>query len=631
MSVPALAGFLAADHEVTLVTSSQHAGALPPAAPGVRRVAASEPDHVVGGFACPHHAYSAAVLTAIEAAYGDGPGPDLLEAPDFTAESFVALQAARTGHELLARTRFVVRLRGTLEVALLHNDVWPRDEQEELLAVYAMERELLARADRLVHAGGDTLAACARYYGEHALAPATRVRLPLPALARPAPFVPRAPGAPLRLLYAGRLERRKGVLELAEAILRLPSASVRLTLVGADTTSAPLGRSMRSTIETMAGGDDRIELHDARPRAELHALMAEHDVVVLPSRFEWWANVAVEAMHAGVPVLATPVGGFTEQILHGETGWLTEGTGPRALSEAIARLADDPAAVDAMRASGAPQRHLARLTDPGEISSGYDELLAAPLRRRSAPLPAAMPRITAVIPAHDAGDMIADAVDSFFDQAGDSGDVIVVEGGSGPASIEALDRLRRKPRVTVLHQRQGGPAAARNLGVETAEGDYVLLLDADDVLERGYLHRTLSALACDPGLSYATTWVRMEYADGIADPTRLTAWCPLGAGAGVIESRNVVGGPCTLFPRRVFSELGYRYTEANPLNDDRELLQQLWRDGLPGAVVPAQLMSMQRLATGITAMYAEHHRHVALVEMRARLRTRETRWTAQPA
>lgn len=358
--------------------------------------------------------------------------------------------------------------------------------------------------------------------------------------------------------------------------------------------------------------------------------MVAHDVVVLPSRFEWWANVAAEAMHAGAPILATPVGGFTEQVVHGETGWLAGGTDPGALTRAIAGLAADPAAVDAVRASGAPRRHLASLTDPREVLASYRQLLGEPSRRRPPRQPFAMPRVTAVIAAHDAGELVADAVDSFLDQAGDRGDVVVVDDGSGPASVAVLDGLRRDPRVRVVHRRQGGPAAARNTGIEHADGEYVLVLDADDVLEPALLRRMLSALDADPGLGYATTWFRMDYADGLDAAALPAAWCPLGAGVGLLERHNVVGGSCALFPRRVFCELGYRYAETNALKQDRELLEELWRDGLPGVVVPAPLLRRRFLATGITAAHAAHER-AAQSEMRARLRARETRWTAPVA
>ena len=421
------------------------------------------------------------------------------------------------------------------------------------------------------------------------------------------------------------------MLELVEAVLRLAAADLRLTLVGADTPTGPLERSMRATLEAMAAGDERIRILGERPRAELQALMSASDVAVLPSRFEWWSNVALEAMHAGLPVLATPVGGFTEQVVPGQTGWLAEGTDTRSLASALARLAADPAAADALRASGAPQRHLAGLTDGEEVLSSYRELLAAPPRRRPATVPAELPRITAVIPAHDAGAMTAEAVTSFLDQAGERGDVIVVDDGSGAADITPFDELRRDPRVRVLHRRQGGAAAARNTGIDHAEGDYVVLLDADDVLEPGHLGRSVAALEADPGLGYAVSWFRMDYTDGATDPARPVAWCPLGAGLDLTADRNVVGGSCALFPRRAFSELGHRYSELATIVEDRELLQQLWRDGLPGAVVPAALMRRRYSESGITGTYAGNHRPVALREMRARLRARETRWTAAPA
>ena len=246
-------------------------------------------------------------------------------------------------------------------------------------------------------------------------------------------------------------------------------------------------------------------------------------------------------------------------------------------------------------------------------------------------MPVELPRITAVIPAHDAGGMTAEAVTSFLDQAGESGDAIVVDDGSGPADIDILDQLRRDPRLRVLHRRQGGVAAARNTGIDQAEGDYVLMLDADDLLEPGHLARSVAALEADPGLGYAVTWFRMEYTDGAAAPARPAAWCALGAGPGLLADRNVVGGSCALFPRRVLSELGYRYTELAALAEDRELLQQLWRDGLPGVVVPAALMRRRYSAAGKTGTYAVHHRPAALRELRARLHARETRWTAPAA
>ena len=85
----ALAELLAAEHEVVVVAERRRRlDAADPASP-VRVVAAypfNEPFR--SAFACEAHARSAEVLAAIERAYGVGPGPDLLEAPDCDALSF---------------------------------------------------------------------------------------------------------------------------------------------------------------------------------------------------------------------------------------------------------------------------------------------------------------------------------------------------------------------------------------------------------------------------------------------------------------------------------------------------------------------------------------------------------------
>ena len=80
-----------------------------------------------------------------------------------------------------------------------------------------------------------------------------------------------SPAAPLRVLYAGRLERRKGVPNLVRAVTGMERTDVRLTLVGADTDTAPLGVSMREQLQLAIAEDERIELRSSLPRAAVAA------------------------------------------------------------------------------------------------------------------------------------------------------------------------------------------------------------------------------------------------------------------------------------------------------------------------------------------------------------------------
>ena len=70
-------------------------------------------------------------------------------------------------------------------------------------------------------------------------------------------------------------------------------------------------------------------------------LIEEHDLLVAPSRFDVWPVEVLEAMAAGLPVLATPVGGLTEIVEDGVTGWFADGAGPGPLRAGIERLLAD--------------------------------------------------------------------------------------------------------------------------------------------------------------------------------------------------------------------------------------------------------------------------------------------------
>jgi glycosyltransferase involved in cell wall biosynthesis len=148
-----------------------------------------------------------------------------------------------------------------------------------------------------------------------------------PIEADPAPVAPpwTADGRPV-IGYVGRIEPRKGVLDLVHAAPRLRAAGARVVLVGDDPYT-----SDRAYLDLVRQSPD-VESYGWIDNAA--GLMGALDVLVLPSREEPFGTVLAEAMNAGTPVVATRVGGLAEVVDDGVTGRLVAPGDPAALAAA---------------------------------------------------------------------------------------------------------------------------------------------------------------------------------------------------------------------------------------------------------------------------------------------------------
>ncbi len=139
-----------------------------------------------------------------------------------------------------------------------------------------------------------------------------------------------APGAgPLRVLFVGTLQLRKGLPYLAEAARLLRGGNVEFRFVGPS----------RLTTMGMARVAEAGEMIGAVPRSQLRQHYAWADVFVLPTLSEGSANVCYEAMAAGLPVITTAHAGSI--VRHGHDGLIIPIRDSVALAEAIAGLARD--------------------------------------------------------------------------------------------------------------------------------------------------------------------------------------------------------------------------------------------------------------------------------------------------
>jgi glycosyltransferase involved in cell wall biosynthesis len=123
--------------------------------------------------------------------------------------------------------------------------------------------------------------------------------------------------------------------------------------------------------------------------------------------------------------------------------------------------------------------------------------------------PGSTPSFSVVIPAYQAADVVGDAVASVLEQTVPPHEVIVCDDGSTDGTADVVAAF---PDVTLLCKENGGPASARNAAVAAATGDFVVLLDADDVYLPDRL-RLLGELAAQrPDLDVLATDAYLEAA-----------------------------------------------------------------------------------------------------------------------
>jgi glycogen(starch) synthase len=161
-----------------------------------------------------------------------------------------------------------------------------------------------------------------------------------------------APGGGPLLVYFGRLEHEKGVQDVLAALprVRLGYPDVRLLVVGTGTQREALPARAREN-----GVADAVTFAGHLPDTDLRAAVAAADAAVLPSHYEPFGIVALEAAAAGAPLVAARVGGLAEVVVDGKTGLSFPPGDVGTLAAAVEAVLADPAAA-AARARAARER-----------------------------------------------------------------------------------------------------------------------------------------------------------------------------------------------------------------------------------------------------------------------------------
>lgn len=213
---------------------------------------------------------------------------------------------------VLVRLLRILRLTGNAAIVYCpHGWAFDRESGTSTRRVIALiERALAPFTDAIINISHHEQ----RIAAEHGIRPLRMVvcenaiRLPEPA-ARPSTTT----GGPLRVLFVGRFDRQKGIDIAAEIIKQLKNhRPVEFIVVGAPVLDEGLEVAFPEGTRQLGWV----------PRRELFDIFRDCDIVLMPSRWEGFGLVAIEAMSVGTPVFAARVGGLTDIIEHEIDGWL---------------------------------------------------------------------------------------------------------------------------------------------------------------------------------------------------------------------------------------------------------------------------------------------------------------------
>ena len=243
------------------------------------------------------------------------------------------------------------------------------------------------------------------------------------------------------------------------------------------------------------------------PFSEMVPLIKNADVYLATTR-EVMSLSVLEALAAGVPVLGYNWGGVPEVVRHKIEGYLVEPGDVNGLLDGLVWIRNNRHEVS----KNARQR--AQAYSWQAIAQRYAALYHRVMDERQQE----KHTVAVVIPAHNYGRYVTAAIDSVLDQTRQPEEIIVVDDGSTDDTAERVrDLVSKNPgRIRYIHQENLGVATARNNGIRATTADYIVCLDADDILHPAYIETLRGALVADRALGVA--WSKLQLFDDANTP-----------------------------------------------------------------------------------------------------------------
>ncbi len=554
---------------VTVLTTAKFLEDRGEIIPPAERPYQTIPLRVVEGFRTAEHNFSYTVYEKLKD-LEHAQAVDIVEFPDYNGEGYFSIKAKRLLGEF-ARTTLWVHGHMTLHLCDTLNEEPPSLYRQ---AIYNIEQYCLRYAD-VVSVPSQDLGSV---YNKNVPRSYYSMRHPLPVFTQSLSVKEHSAhkiNASLRVLYVGRLEHRKGVDLLIQAMIRQLDwgRNVSLRLVGGDTWWKEGSYRLYLLSLIPAEHQQAIEFMGPVSRDSLQDEYQKADIVVFPSRFENWPNVCLEAMSLGKAIIASRFGGMREMLENG-AGWLIDPFDADEFDDALSQLISHPEKRERL----GQQAKLA-VTSIGQSALELPPWFSDPPVRKSTAT-CEEPLVSIIVPCYNAGQTIEKTLESLLDQVYPHIEIILVDDGSNEAGFpELLDRLGQVHRsVRVFHKVNSGLPGARNYGAKRARGEFLAFCDGDDLLDPMTVRHSIQALMRNPELTLVYPIIHyFEGAQGF--------WGPQDLYAPTLLAENQGHAGIVIRRERFFAHGGYDETFRYGW-EDWELLLRLAQSGDQGEMLP---------------------------------------------
>lgn len=104
------------------------------------------------------------------------------------------------------------------------------------------------------------------------------------------------------------------------------------------------------------------------------------------------------------------------------------------------------------------------------------------------------PLVSIIITCYNYEKFVKQAIDSALNQTYESIEIVIVDDGSTDNSKQVIEEYKNNPKIVCINQKNAGVASARNNGIKVSTGDIILILDADDIIDKNYVEAIVNNL-----------------------------------------------------------------------------------------------------------------------------------------